>query len=720
MRVLLAALLASTVLTASFSRALSAAERPESMNLERESLFSAEEIRYDQKNEIVTAKGNVEIIQGERVLKADMITYNVRKDEVIASGNIVLLEPTGEVLFADKVELARELKTGAIRDIRILFTDNSRLAAQSAVKVDENRVIMNNAVYSTCRLCETNRNAAPLWQAKSSQVEHDKTAKTITYRHAVLEFYGVPVLYTPYFSHPDPTVERQSGFLAPTFLNSSDLGYGLTTPYYYVISDDKDFTFSPTVTTKEGVHLAGEYRQAFKQGDLELDGSITYVDKRDNNNSKTGDQEFLGHIRGSGDFKLDRTWSWGFSTFLTNDDTYLEKYDISNADTLTSTAYIEGLRGRNYTSLSAYAFQGLAVEDKQGEIPLVPAWLNYSFVGEPNKYGARFNADFDGLTLFRTSGQDTSRLSVNGGWHLPYTSPSGQVITLDASVRGDAYYAHDQLENPFDADSDASSNLSGRIIPSLALKWSYPFVRHSGTSRQLIEPVVEAVWSEALGSKNTPNEDSLSFEFDDTNLFGSNRYVGLDRVEEGPRLNYGVNFGFYGDGGGYTSFLIGQSFHLGDETSFDQGTGLEDQLSDYVARLEVQPSEYFRYIQRVRIDRNDLQLDRNEIDFKIGGDENWFGLGYLRLRDNLSAVEVEKRNEISVEGRVKMTEFWSAYGDYRRDLESDGGSIDAKVGIEYLDECFGFAVEVKRDFTRDRNIEPSTSFSFRVRLLPFN
>ncbi|MEP3244989.1 MAG: LPS assembly protein LptD [Sneathiella sp.] len=720
MKSFVASLLSSAILAITTCSASYAAEDPSSLSLEKGSLFSADEIQYDQKNEVVTASGNVEIVQGERVLKADKVTYDVRQDSVIASGNIVLLEPTGEVVFAEKVELASELKTGAIRNIRVLFTDNSRLAAQSAVRVDENNIIMNNAVYSTCRLCETDRNAAPLWQAKSSKVVHDKSAKTITYKHAVLEFYGVPVLYTPYFSHPDPTVKRKSGFLAPSFVNSSDLGYGVTTPYYYVISEDKDFTFTPTVTTKEGVHLAGEYRQAFKQGDLELDGSVTYVDAQDNNGNDTGDQEFLSHLRGKGRFKLDSTWSWGFDAFVTSDETYLDRYDISNDDTLTSTAYLEGLRGRNYTSLSAYAFQGLQQGDDQGEIPFVPAWLEYSYVGEPDKYGARFSADVDGLTLFRTSGQDTARLSMSGAWHLPYTTPSGQVLELDASLRGDTYFTQDQLEDPFDPNSETSNEFTGRVIPSLSLKWSYPFVRHAGATRQLIEPVVEAVWSEALGSKNTPNEDSLSFEFDDTNLFGSNRYAGLDEVEEGPRLNYGVNFGFYGENGGHTTLLVGQRFHLDNETSFGDGTGLEDELSDYVARLEVQPNDYIKYIQRVRMDRNDLKLDRNEIDLRIGSQENWFGVGYLSLRDNLSAVELEKREEISLEGRVKMTEFWSTYGSYRRNLESNGGSIDAKVGIEYLDECFGFALEAKREFTRDRNAEPSTSVGFRIRLLPFN
>jgi len=720
MKSLMSFLLATTLLTATSISVTEAQENSPKLAVDNPSVFSADNITYDRQNEKVTATGNVEIVQGERILKANKVEYNISADTIVATGNIVLLEPTGEVVFADEVELQNELKTGAIRDIRVLFTDNSRLAAQSAVRVDENQVIMNKAVYSTCRLCEKDRNAAPLWQAKSSKVIHDRENKTITYKHAVLEFYGVPVLYTPYFSHPDPTVDRKSGFLAPTISNSSELGYGITVPYYYVISEDKDLTFTPTYTTKEGLQVATEYRQDFANGKLDLSGSLTYVDERNDNGTKTGDQEFQGHFKGEGNFRIDRTWKWGFDVFATTHDTYLDKYGISSEDTLTSNFYFQGMRGRNYTSYNAYAFQGLSAQDDSGNTPLVPAWLEYSYVGEPNKYGARFDADFDALTLFRTSGQDTSRVSASGGWHLPYTSPSGQVYTLNASIRGDAYYTQDQLSDPFDTTSPTSDELTGRVIPSVSLKWNYPFVRQSQSSRQVIEPVIEAVWSEALGSKSTPNEDSLSFEFDDTNLFGSNRYAGLDEVEEGARVNYGINLGFYGDSGGYSTLLLGQTYHLEDDNGFDEGTGLEDNFSDYVARLEVHPSDFFRYTHRVRIDKDDLGVDRNEIDFRIGSDKNWFEVGYLRLRDDLSAVDVEKRNEIYTAGRVKMTEFWSAYGEYRRDLEGDGGSIDAKLGIEYLDECFGFALEVDREFTRNRDVEPSTEVKFRIRLLPFN
>ncbi|OUR76655.1 hypothetical protein A9Q83_13880 [Alphaproteobacteria bacterium 46_93_T64] len=720
MRNFLAPLLASTFLTVASIQTVQAATSPSSLDLNAQSLFSADEIKYDKANEIVTASGNVEIVQGDRILKADNVIYSIREDKVNAVGNIVLLEPSGDVLFADKIELFNELKTGAIRDIRILFTDNSRLAAQSAVRVDENKTIMNKAVYSTCRLCETDRNAAPLWQVKSAKVEHDKQAKTISYEHAVLEFYGVPIIYTPYFSHPDPSVERDSGFLAPSAFDSSTLGYGITVPYYYAISDDKDMTISPTITTKEGVQIATEYRQAFETGALSLDGSLTYVDERTTTNVKTGEKEFQGHIRGVGEFEFRKDWKWGFDFFATSTDTYLDKYDISGEDSLTSTAYVEGLRGRNFVKVSAIAFQGLKEEDDSGTTPFVPGWLEYSYVGEPDKFGSRFSIDVDGLTLVRSDGQDTNRLSASVGWHLPYTSPSGQVITLDTSLRGDAYYASDQLDDPFDPTSDTSNNFTGRVIPSVSLKWSYPFVRQAGSVRQTIEPIVEAVWSEAFGSKNTPNEDSLSFEFDDTNLFGFNRYAGLDQVEEGARLNYGLNFGFYGENGGYTSLLLGQSLYENSKSDFADESGLDEQFSDYVARLEIQPTEMFKFTQRVRLGQDDLSFARNEIDLTFGSENNWFNLGYLNLKDDQAAAGIESHHEINFAGKLKLSEFWSSYGSYRRDLENNGSSIEGVFGFEYLDECFGFALEATKKFTRDRDVEPSTTIGFKIRLLPFN
>ena len=55
------------------------------------------------------------------------------------------------------------------------------------------------------------------------------------------------VMYFPYFSHPDPSVDRKSGFLMPSWTNSENLGRWIHIPYFKVISDDRDMTFNPRI-----------------------------------------------------------------------------------------------------------------------------------------------------------------------------------------------------------------------------------------------------------------------------------------------------------------------------------------------------------------------------------------------------------------------------------------------------------------------------------------
>ena len=85
----------------------------------------------------------------------------------------------------------------------------------------------------------------------------------MTYKDALLKVYDVPVLYFPNFFHPDPTVERQSGFLFPQFINSSNLGFSSQIPYFKAIELDKDLTISPRLYSNNNLFLQTEYRQAF-------------------------------------------------------------------------------------------------------------------------------------------------------------------------------------------------------------------------------------------------------------------------------------------------------------------------------------------------------------------------------------------------------------------------------------------------------------------------
>jgi LPS-assembly protein len=207
-------------------------------------LITADEVSYDQELGTIIARGSVEIVQGKRVLIADSISYNQKTDTVSASGNISLLEPTGEVIFAEYIELTDEFKNGLVKELRILLTDESRFAAGEAIRVDGNRTIMRRAVFSPCKPCKDDPQRSPLWQLKAQTIVHDQESQEIIYQNAFLEIYGVPIAYTPYLSHPDPTVHRRSGFLAPNFGAGGDLGGFIQAPFFLVLGDDKDATIA--------------------------------------------------------------------------------------------------------------------------------------------------------------------------------------------------------------------------------------------------------------------------------------------------------------------------------------------------------------------------------------------------------------------------------------------------------------------------------------------
>ena len=685
-------------------------------NLDRDDvLFSADSMSHDQELGIVRAAGNVEISTDQRILRADSVAYNQRIDTVVATGNVAILEPTGEVLFADYVELTDGLRAGFVRSIKLMLADKSRFAASSARRTDGNTTEMTRAVYSACQLCPDNPKRPPLWQIKAVKVIHNQKAQRIDYKDAFLEVYGIPVAYTPYFSHPDPSVKAKSGFLAPRYGSTSELGLRLETPYYVRIAPNRDATITPIVTSKEGVVLGGEYRERTMKGGYIFQGSVTKVDKRDANNLKTGESTVRGHIETNGNFDIDNTWRWGFAASRSTDDTYLRRYNISSDDTQTSNVFLEGFRGRQYASANAYLFQGQREDDDPGTTPVVLPQLEYSFVGEPGKIGDSLRLEASALSLYRSDGQDTRRLSLGGTWQLPYISSGGSVYTLATRLRADGYHVTDKpdLANP----GVTESGFRGRLLPSASLDWRLPMVRSSKTTRQIIEPIVAAIVAPYGGNPTgIPNEDSQSFEFDDTNLFSVDRFPGLDRWEGGPRLNFGVKYGAHAVKGGYITAMMGQSYRLKADSTFADKTGLEDKRSDYVGRLIVSPSHFIDYVHRFRLDRDTFSIRRNEIDLALGPQKLHLDIGYLSLDKELTAEAFESREEFRATARARITKLWTADANMRRDLTEDGGALSHGLGLIYSDECIEFTTRFERTFTEDRDVRPSSSISFRVKL----
>lgn len=682
-------------------------------------LLSADTVSYDTQLEIVTATGNVEISDDKRILLADSISYNIRQGTVRANGNISLTEPNGDVIFAESLELDDSLRTGFIRGIRILMANNSRFAANGGRRFANGDTELAKAVYSPCELCPQDPERAPLWQIKAARVIHDGKEKTVKYRDAVLEIYGVPVAYTPYFEHPDPTVKRKTGFLTPRFGSSSELGLKAEIPYFFNLAPNRDITLSPLFTSKEGVMLQAEYRHRTESGRYRIAGSGTYVDRRNDLNQTVGGKAFRGHIASDGRFDLDQTWRWGFDVNRATDDTYLRRYDLSSVRTLTSDVFVEGFRQRNYASASAFSFQGLRADDDDGLTPIVAPLLEYEMETEPTELGNRYRLGLSAVSLQRTDGTDTSRASARAAWQLPYTSPIGDVYTMSAGLTGDLYWINDVTQGGVPI-GNAENGFEGRVLPHLALDWRYPFVRRDDTVRQLVEPIAQVIYTPNDGkSGDIPNEDSISVEFDDTNLFTLNRFPGYDRIETGLRLNYGLKASVYGESGGYSSLIVGQVLRLEDDHAFDANSGLANSTSDVVASLTLSPSELFDLTTRFRVDPDRLERRRNEVYASMGGSPLRLTGSYVFLDKDLNA-NLEEREEIYLLGRAQLTPYWSFTAQGRRDLTADGGMINAGAGLRYEDECLIFEVAFERDFTRDRDVEPSTNVNFRVVLKQLN
>lgn len=682
--------------------------------------LTADQIVHDRELGIVTANGRVEIVQQNRSLVADSVSYNLKQDIISASGNVMLMEPSGDVVFAEHFELTGDFKDGVAKQIRMILADNSRLSAQGGHRVAGDRTDFDKAVYTACEPCRKNPDRTPLWEAKAERVTHNQAEQTIEYRDAWIELGGVPIAYTPYLSHPDPTVKRKSGFLVPTPGLSSNLGANITVPYFWAINDHEDVTFAPrflfpkATSTKtpnlddadetllQRVVLAGEHRWLGQSGETKSVASLT-ADKT------TGD--LRGHVDATGRFDLTNVWRTGYQIQRASDDTYnaLYGYPIqSNRPFLITRPYVEGFGRQNYAMMEGFAFQGLRAIDDPGNSPIVLPHAMFSHVGTPDSKGGYWSLDSDMLAYARSEGTDAGRLSSQVAWTRPFQGRMGDQTTVTASLRGDGYHA--------DHVANAGSGAAGRVVPQVAANWRYPFIRDSRTLPQVIEPLAMVAASPNGGNPRAiPNEDSRGFELDEINILRANRMPGLDRVEGGLRGAYGLRWSAYPRRGGFITAQAAQGWRAHDDSVYGRDSGFEDKLSDYVGRFDVSPSGNFALLNRVRLDKDNLEVRRNENTLSVGTPLLRTNITYMMFeRQGEGEEEFQRRQALMFSVGSELTQYWSVLASSSYDLTDDGGPLAWAGRLTYSDECFAFVTNMRRTFTSDRDNLSGYELTFNI------
>lgn len=693
--------------------------------------FSADQLTYDAETQEVRALGQVVLVRSGYKLIAGEIRYSEKTGIAEAVGAVELITPDGERIFTPRLTLSNELKTAFVEDFRLLLTDGSQAAAESGSHDDATgKTTLNRAVYSPCKICEGDPNSRPIWQIKAVRVTHDREKKRIYYKDAYLELLGVPIFWAPSFSHPDPTVDKASGFLPIRIKRRNELGLIVSAPYHYVIDDTQDLTLTPTITTLEGPVLGAQYRHNTGGGFYELEGSLTYADTLNFTPTadqtiaaSSGDNGLRGHIFARGSFNHDDTWRSSFDVGWTSDDTYLRRYDFTDVDTITSEYQLEGFFGKSYVSARTLAFQGLRIEDEQGLTGFALPLINAEYVSDYKPLGGTFKVKGNALALQRFDGLDTQRLSATASWDKRIITPKGFVVDNHLSLRADAYNIS-ELDTPDDPAFAGTRDSFGRVLAQASSRVSWPLIKPTANGHHTIEPILEVTVSPASGSPgDLVNEDSRAFELSDLNLFSPDRTSGLDLYEEGSRVTYGLGWR-YDSARFSTDVFFGQSTRLsGDRSSFPNGTGLEGNTSDFVGHTRVALDNVFSLEHRYRLDDAHFTLRRNEINLTFGPGEKWGAVArYFFLDRDLGEgqndifINREDREELQLSAFYQIDDNWRISGLTVQNLTSGRDTIEYGGEISYIDECIEIGLQVRENFTVDRDFNPGTQVIFRLKL----
>jgi LPS-assembly protein len=721
----------------------------------------AKEIHYDYANERVSAVGNVQIYYNGSVLEANKVIYDQKTKRLRAEGNARLTEANGQVSYGEIMELSDDYRDGFVDSLRVDAAQQTSISAARATRSAGNFSVFDNAAYTACAPCKDDPKKPPLWQVKAARIIHDQNEKMLYFEQASLEFFGQPIAYLPYFSAPDPTVKRKSGFLAPSVMSSDKFGVGVAVPYFWALAPNYDLTFTPMMTSKQGPLLEAEWRQRTENGAFLIRAQgIDQWDKsyfiHSDGTPTPGYRNFRGSLESSGQFNLNEKWGWGWDIVAPSDKTFFEDYNTGRLQTKdlirntpsegVSQLYLTGRGDRSYFDARSMYFYGFSESDVQAQIPIIHPVVDYNYTfGQPILGGelsyrmnltslSRDEASFDAITQrainhdFCESTADParanpancvlrgfpgvySRFSAETTWRRSLTDQLGQVWTPFFYARGEAAsLSVDQNPAVDNFLPNGDTNLV-RAMPAVGMEYRYPFIGVQSWGTQTIEPIAQIiVRPNETGIGRLPNEDAQSLIFDDTNLFKLDKFSGWDRTEGGTRANVGIQYTAQVNKAGYFNVLFGQSYQLMGENSFTQGgmtntgldSGLDKPRSDYIARLAYQPNRIYTFSTRFRFDESTWEVKRFEVEARANYDRFSLTGIYGQYAAQPELGFLTDRQGLLATSSLKLTANWSVYGGLGYDIDQQ--KVDqTKFGLMYIDDCFAWAVQYSTSYDYSGN-----------------
>ncbi|WGM31571.1 LPS assembly protein LptD [Brevundimonas sp. NIBR11] len=716
-------------------------------------------------------------------LRGRAVTYDLAKGIGTADGDVELVDPDSNTVFASHLELDSDLRAGVAVDFATRTANGASLMAATAVRRSENVNELNYALFTPCPICDDAGNPkTPSIAIQAEKVVQDEELRAVLYRNAVFKVGGVPVFWTPFFAHPDPTVDRASGLLVPIFNYDDGRGVSVETPYLQVISPSEDWLISPQFNTRVLPFLNLQWRRRFANGMIVARGGFTYAqnfgnfdlngDGQAESNVDFGDRTSRSYILAHGRFDPEGPWRFGFTAERTSDKTLFDRYDVidpyqdnglyyGDQRRLISQLYAERQTARSYLSIAAFSIQSLRVAqfndvtpalnifESDGALPLVAPLIDARWEPSGPVLGGRLRLRGSAVSLYRDEyfgspvlrpeiipttaspfglpGVDSRRVTGQIDWRRTLISPSGIRYEPFVDGRFDVYSVAD-LPPVLGLEDETIT----RSRATIGLDVSYPLIRRLSDGADIIvEPLGQiSVSTDPDLDPRIPIEDSQTLELDESSLFRIDRFPGYDLLEGGVRITAGVRTTLRWAEGRTASLFVGRSMRDAEQSAFRipipdapnslyDPSGLAAQTSDWVVQASFQPSDRIRGWGHATVDGSgDIRRAEMAVDGRWGR-RNLATLSYIVDRSNpLDGPGNRNYEFVQLAGQQFIAGNWGVAVAGIADLERDL-ITRSEVGIVFDDDCFRVEVGYRRDNTRVSPTGPSDGAYFRLNLATF-
>ena len=661
---------------------------------------------FSNKETIVTDFQNNEIMMNN-------FEYQINSNIFKSIGRIKITDSLKNSYEFSQIYLNEKTKEIVGSDAKLyLNQDDFKTNKQNKPRIFSNTINISNDkskfIKSTFTMCDYRKgDKCPPWELSASEMTHDKKSKTIFYDNAVLKIYKIPIFYFPKLAHPDPTVERRSGFLNPSYSDTKNLGLSLNLPYFWAINNDKDLTINSRLFVSEHPLFLGEYRQAFKSSDLVFDFGHTEGYKKISSKKKAGNKShfFSKFIKNFNSEKGNEN-SIEINLQHVTDKKYLKLYKIESNLVDYETETLE-----NFIDFSHY--------NDESNFSLAMRAGNYRTLKD--SYNDKYENIFPDLSLSKSlfserfgSGEiqtnfnvhnfdtnKTKKLLINNfDWEIEKSNSyfDGKFLTSLKNVNYD-------IKNIDKYKEDTTNELFGAV----GFLGSIDFFKNIDETSHFLTPKFLVKYSPNHMRKETDNHN-----INEADIFSLNRLNSNENFESGTTLTYGLDYEKK-NSLNKIDFSIAQIINEKKNNKYmPDSSGLDKRFSDFIGSINYQDNNNFKVNYKYLIDQNFEETNYNDISVKY--DTNNINFNFNFFDDERKNYTKKKylKSEISFQnGNNSLISF----ANKRNLIKNSSEYYD--LSYEYINDCLRAGLVYRREFYNDSEIEPENSLMFTITLNSF-